>query len=98
MIDSARRVLAGSETTKIHNMPDLGLYWETLCTPIRDASGVMYGAIGIATNVTKRVVAEQELQRFLEVSPEMFCTAGTDGYFKSLSPAFERILGWSKEE
>ena len=25
------------------------------------------------------------------------CIAGTDGFFKSVNPAFERVLGWDKE-
>src|SRR6266404_6273598 len=79
-------------------MPDLGLYWETRCTPLRNDSGKVTGAIGLAINITDRKLAQQELQQFLEISPDMFCMAGFDGYFKSVNPAFERTLGWSSAE
>ena len=36
--------------------------------------------------------------RFLDLSLDMFCTAGFDGFFKTVNPACENILGFTSEE
>lgn len=41
---------------------------------------------------------EDDLREFLDLSIDMLCIAGVDGYFKHLNPAWERTLGYSKEE
>ncbi|MES1211403.1 MAG: PAS domain S-box protein, partial [Acidobacteriota bacterium] len=42
--------------------------------------------------------AEQDLERFFDLSLDMLFTAGTDGQFQHLSPAWEAVLGFTPEE
>jgi len=35
---------------------------------------------------------------FVNLSPDLFCIVGMEGYFKKVNPAFERMLGFTAEE
>jgi PAS domain S-box-containing protein len=59
-----------------------------------DEAGSLLHLEGAVFDITDRKQVELDLDRFFELSPEMLCIAGLDGYFKRLNPAFERTLGY----
>lgn len=69
--------------------------------PIFNDDGQLVALEGIARDVTLQKQAEEKLllsDRIFNYTVDMFCVAGFDGFFKVLNPAWERTLGWSREE
>ncbi len=54
--------------------------------------------IWVIRDITKLKAAEEEVNRIFNRSYNMLCTAGVDGYFKRVNPAFEKTLGYSAKE
>jgi PAS domain S-box-containing protein len=52
----------------------------------------------LKAEIEQRSRAEQERERFFDMSLEMLCIADYDGHFLELNPAWERTLGWTVEE
>lgn len=48
--------------------------------------------------INKRKLVEEELNQFFDLSLDIFCIADFDFYFKRVNPAFEKTLGYKKEE
>ncbi len=74
-------------------------------SPLHDGNGNLIGSVHVARDVTDRKKAEEalrekseELDRFFSVNLDMLCIADTDGNFHRLNIAWERTLGYSREE
>lgn len=65
--------------------------------PLRSLSGGTVAVCGISTDITERKRAEEERDRFFDLSRDLICLATFDGYFKTLNIAWERTLGFSRE-
>jgi PAS domain S-box-containing protein len=48
--------------------------------------------------MTSMSTEQYRVDRFFDLSTDMFCIAGFDGYFRKVNPAFERTLGYTNEE
>jgi PAS domain S-box-containing protein len=71
--------------------------WETRVSPVQ-REGRVAALVQIASNVTERRQAAADRERLFNMSIDMLCIAGTDGYFKRINPAFAHTLGHSEEE
>ena len=57
-------------------------------------------AVSVAYLASRLVIerSKADRDRFFTLSLDMLCIANSGGYFKRVSPAFTRTLGWSAEE
>ncbi|MEX1229739.1 MAG: PAS domain S-box protein [Planctomycetaceae bacterium] len=59
---------------------------------------VAYANRVVRRDFAKRRQAEEERDRFFNLSLDLFCIADNNGYFTRVNPAFGRTLGWSEDE
>ncbi|MGK7923125.1 MAG: PAS domain S-box protein, partial [Trichodesmium sp.] len=78
---------------------DQTVFWNELTiSPIRDQQGNLTHYVGVQKDITERVEAEKERDRFFEISINLLCIANFEGYFLKLNPAWEETLGHTLEE
>lgn len=68
---------------------------------LRNPEGKLLGFVEVTRDLTERKQAEEvqeERDRYFDLSRELICVLGFDGYFKSLNPAWKWTLGFSNEE
>ncbi len=68
-----------------------------IVAPIYDR-GMIDGILGFNVDITEQKRAEEEKERILNVSNDLICIMGTDGLFKYVNPAWERTLGYTRQE
>jgi PAS domain S-box-containing protein len=56
------------------------------------------GFVAAWRDITGKVQAEQERDRFFDLSIDLLATGNFAGYFTRLNPAFERVLGFTNAE
>jgi PAS domain S-box-containing protein len=73
--------------------------------PVLDDEGRLRVLVGTVRDITERnrIEIEQqghadELTHYFQLSTDLMCIAGTDGYFKRLNPAWELALGYTEAE
>lgn len=79
--------------------PDGAVTWlSSTKVPWRDVQGKIIGTFGISRDITERKRAQEELNRYFELSPDLFCIADLEGRFIRVSPAWTRVLGYEEAE
>lgn len=52
----------------------------------------------MAEELEQQLTLHREFRNYFDLSLDLLCIAGTDGFFKRVNPAFHRTLGWSTAE
>ena len=74
------------------------LFWRPMNIPILDSAGEVKYILHRTENVTKRVTAERDRNRFVDIASDLLVKVGFDGRFYEVNSACESILGWTQQE
>lgn len=74
------------------------MFWESRVSAVRAQDGSVASLAVIASDVTQRRAVEREREQLFAMSLDMLGVASMDGYFKRVSAAFTRVLGYTAEE
>ncbi|MGZ8458236.1 MAG: PAS domain S-box protein, partial [Gemmatirosa sp.] len=92
-VDLTRRwrvdVARGPATALQATLPWLALAWPA-------ATALLIYLVG--RGILRRRRAERQVDDIFDLSPDLLCVAGVDGYFKRVNPAFEHTLGYTSAE
>ena len=74
------------------------LHVEITSSLLKDPDGKIIAGIEIVRDISERKKAEDEIMNIFELSDDMICVADINGYFRKINHAFEKTLGYTKEE
>jgi PAS domain S-box-containing protein len=90
-----RAMTAAVRDNRLDHRTDVAAFEGTWAQLLADLNDTM--AAFAALHAGRRR-AERELTGFFDLSVDLLCIAGADGYLTRVNPAFERALGYTSEE
>jgi two-component system cell cycle sensor histidine kinase/response regulator CckA len=98
------RALAGETVTYdwlLRSRDGVIHHMQTTLSPLHDAAGEVTGIVGVGRDISHRVEAGRELQRWARIFEHAgwgVAIVNADGTIESVNPAFASMHGWTVEE
>ncbi|MGL2967131.1 PAS domain S-box protein [Flavobacterium sp. XGLA_31] len=92
------RIVLLEKNTQLVQKNGTKIYIDDSGAPIHNSEGDVIGSVLIFRDITEKKNAEDERNLFFTLSIDMIGIAAMDGYFKSISPAVENILGYTQKD
>ena len=74
------------------------LWAELSCSALRNPNQGLDAVISIVIDITERKQVEEERDRLFDLSIDLQCVICFNGYFLRLNPAWERTLGYGRQQ
>jgi diguanylate cyclase (GGDEF)-like protein/PAS domain S-box-containing protein len=95
----ARGAVDSHEREKRYLHKDGSIVWVHLTVSlVRSPQGAPRFFLAQVLDITRRKRAESEMDAFFDASPDLLAIAGTSGKLDLVNSAWERTLGWTREE
>jgi PAS domain S-box-containing protein len=65
---------------------------------LRNGGSEVIGLVGISRDITSQKRAQEERTRFFQLTPDLLCIVGFDGFFKQLNPSWTATFQFSAAE
>ena len=72
--------------------------WQSETVRVEALSPGRWHCVGVCTDITEQKRAEEERDRFFTLSLDLLCVMAPDWRFVRLNPAFETLLGYTRDE
>ena len=102
-LEHVKRLLSGETTVysleKRYRHQRGHIVWVNVSVSLlRDEQGEPKLFVSVVEDITEKKKLQEERDRVLELSQDLICIAGTDGYLKYVNPPWETNLGYTREE
>ncbi|MFO7735445.1 MAG: PAS domain S-box protein [bacterium] len=95
-----RKCWEAGQTVKYEEYLDLpagGRYWITNLHPVYN-HGRIVNIVGVSRDITEEKKLRSQRDMFFDVSTDMVCITTVDGKFIQVGSAWEKTLGWPKDQ